>query len=537
VVARFAQCLGQMSSARTRSHRLTIFVLLAIATVLVTSKVARGNFRASDVLPDREIHVAYEIRLDGHHEEARVRTFLPSSDDRQTIVDESTEAGRFREHIETSGRNRTVSWSAPDVPDRATIRRTFTVRSRAVRHDVDGALVPPASYPDSVMEQLRPEAAIQVDSEEIAAVATRIGADRGPTITRLRRIHDRVRELRRRPFKGTTDALTALRLGEASCNGMSRLFVALARHVGIPARLVGGLIMSPGRKRTSHQWVEAWIGGHWVTFDPTNDHFAELPSRFLRLYYGDEVLFSHTADVNFDYAFVVSDTLVPSATARGWFPAINVWALFDRLGLSFALLRTVLMLPIGALVVVLFRNVIGVPTFGTFLPALVAAAAAQTGPFWGVVGVLVVVACVAVVRRAFARLELLHSPMLAILLAAVTTTMLATSLIAERLGIERLTYIALFPIAVLAITAERFYLSLTEKSLAVAAKELIGTLFVMLGCYVVMSSLALQVVVIGFPEILLVVIAADIYLGRWVGMRLSERIRFGRIPPAIARRA
>ena len=63
---------------------------------------------------------------------------------------------------------------------------------------------------------------------------------------RLRRIYDFVSAMPQRPFKGTTDALTALRLGEASCNGKSRLFVALARAAGIPARLVGGLVLETG---------------------------------------------------------------------------------------------------------------------------------------------------------------------------------------------------------------------------------------------------------------------------------------------------
>ena len=48
----------------------------------------------------------------------------------------------------------------------------------------------------------------------------------------------------------------------------------------------------------------------------------------------------------------------------------------------------------------------------------------------------------------------------------------------------------------------------------------------MLACYVVMNSLALQVLVIGFPEVLFLVVAANVYLGRWVGMRLSEYRRF-----------
>ncbi len=92
-----------------------------------------------------------------------------------------------------------------------------------------------------------------------------------------------------------------------------------------------------------------------------------------------------------------------------------------------------------------------------------------------------------------------------------------------------LAHVTFFPIAVLAITAERFYLSLTEQGTTTAIKELGGTLFVMLACYVVMNSLALQVLVIGFPEILLLVVAANVYLGRWVGVRLLEYRRFRRL--------
>ena len=187
------------------------------------------------------------------------------------------------------------------------------------------------------------------------------------------------------------------------------------------------------------------------------------------------------------------------------------------------------MLPIGALVVVLFRNVVGMPTFGTFLPALLAAAAGSTGAGWGVLAVGIAVGAVALARWGIQRLELLHSPTLAILLAAVVFTLISTTFLAERLGVEPLTRVTLFPIAVLAICAERFYLSLTEHGGKAAGKELAGTLFVMLACHVVMNSLALQVLVIGFPEVIFLVIAADIYLGRWVGMRLSEYRRFRKL--------
>ncbi|MEL7219627.1 MAG: transglutaminase family protein, partial [Pseudomonadota bacterium] len=97
--------------------------------------------------------------------------------------------------------------------------------------------------------------------------------------------------------------MTALRLGRASCNGKGRLFVALARTNGIPARLVGGVILNEGSKKTSHQWLEVLIEGRWVPFDPTNGHFATLPENYLRLYTGDHALFRHTRNINFDYLF------------------------------------------------------------------------------------------------------------------------------------------------------------------------------------------------------------------------------------------
>jgi len=397
---------------------------------------------------------------------------------------------------------------------------------RELRFELDRKLAVPLAYPASVSAWLRPEPDIQVDDPQIVSTLEQLGADQGPVVPRLQRIFELTRGLPQRPFKGTTDALTALRLGEASCNGKSRLFVALARAAGIPARLVGGLILESTTKKTSHQWAEAYLGGHWVPFDSTNDHFAQLPERYLALYYGDEALFRHSADINFNYRFEITSTLVPSPKARASFRLFNVWAMFERLGLPFLLLRTLLMLPVGALVVVLFRNVVGLPTFGTFLPALIAAAAAETGPVWGVLAVVLVVLVVSSLRLLLQRLELLHSPTLAILLAGVTLTILATAMAAEQLGLLKLAHITLFPIAVLAITAERFYLAFTEQGPSSAVKELAGTMAVMLACHALMGSLALQILVIGFPEVLLLVVAANIYLGRWVGVRLSEYRRF-----------
>lgn len=513
--------------ARVSSTTWVALALLVGPLALVLYKIFWLDYRLAELLPSTQYRVELAMSLDGHGGAVRVRTFVPVSDAHQTLSEEAAHSGEaLRLSSDSEGMNHIATWTGPSVPDETHIRYSFSALTRSIEYSLDPTLTVPESYPESVATELRPTDKIQVDSPEIRAMLGTLHADRGALVERLRGIYEYTASLTQRPFKGTTDALTALRLGEASCNGKSRLFVALARAAGIPARLVGGLILNAGEKRTSHQWVEAYVGGHWVPFDPTNHHFAFLPARYLVLYRGDEALFSRTADINFDYSFEATTRLVPSPRVRETFKAFNVWDLFTRLGLPLSLLRTVLMLPVGALIVVLFRNVIGVPTFGTFLPALLAAAAGETGPLWGMVSVIVVAMAVVFARMGIQRLRLLHSPTLGILLSVVVIAMLGTSFVADRFGLEQLARTAYFPIAVMAIASERLYLTLVEQGGRPALKQVGGTLLVVLACYTVMNSLAMQVLLCGFPEMLLVVIAANIYLGRWVGVRVSELFRF-----------
>ena len=73
-------------------------------------------------------------------------------------------------------------------------------------------------------------------------------------------------------FAGTTaeDALTA---GGGVCQDHAQIFVAAARHAGIPARYVSGYLMMNDRvdQDASHAWAEAHLDGlGWVGFDVSN---------------------------------------------------------------------------------------------------------------------------------------------------------------------------------------------------------------------------------------------------------------------------
>ena len=512
-------------------HGWLLLFLCLIPLVSVVYKTAFQGRALSDLLPRTRWDLVYELQLDGGGGPVSLQGFLPVDDRRQTLVAEDDSSPGLRFIDEPDGQNRRAHWMGMRVPDDAIVHHRLSVLTSALDVRLSDDLRVPDAHPQSVTPWLRPEERLQVDHPELRERLADIGADRGRLVPRLTAILDHVDALPSLDDGEDTDALTTLQRGDGDAREKARLFVALARAAGLPARMVGGLVLAGFESPSEHRWAEVYVGGSWVPFCPSTGGFAQQPAHWLTLVRGDHDLFTPSAGVGFTPRFTVVSEQVASPRALAASTPLNLWSLFQRLGLPFSLLRTLLILPVGALVVVLFRNVVGMPTFGTFLPALIAGAASATGALWGVVGLLVVVVLVVAVRSAVQRLHLLHSPTLAILLAAVTSALLLTSLAADRVGLHALSYVAMFPIAVLAITAERLYLALEERGFRDAGRELAGTLVVILACYLVMNSLALQALMLQFPELLLLVLAADIYLGRWVGMRLSEYLRFRQLIP------
>lgn len=332
------------------------------------------------------------------------------------------------------------------------------------------------------------------------------------------------------PFKGLTDSLTALRLQQASCNGKSRLFVSLARLNKLPARLVGGLILEPGKKRTSHQWVEVKIDDYWVPFDPTNGHFAELPGNYLALYYGDQALFRHSANINFQYMFNISQYTTTFAEKQISMKAIeegqNTLSLLTKLGLDIRSAGLFLLFPMAALVISFVRNIIGLTTFGTFMPMLVAAALTYTGLWQGLAAFVFILLAALVTDALFDKISLLRVPRLAAVITAIILSMLLLiNLPQVDLG-KSGGMLTVFPVVILAFTADRLHSLLEKESLLQVMYVILATIMVIVVCHIIFSSVVLRGVLETYPEILLIILALQILIGRWHGMRVTEILRF-----------
>lgn len=515
---------------------MIIFVLLAIFAGLVLIKVFLFNYTPATVLPETGYRVTLRMEATGHGGEINIRAMLPPTNAHQEIFDEQVLSGPFNYSQLNSGLNRTGIWNQVNADGHQEISYSFNIISRKVSFLLPEKLPISSLNNSSNQKYLETTDLVQSGDEELVQLLTTLDIDRNSDfIEALTRIFNFVHNnIKTTGFSGKTDALTALRLQEASCNGKSRLMVGLLRTLKIPARLVGGIILNPGTKTVTHQWLEVLIGDEWVTMDPTNNHFAEMPKNYLITSYGDEAFFRRTSNVNFKYSFSIEredfsrDSDYEGLAAHP-LNIMNAWNLFQKAGLSLSLLRIILMIPIGAIVTIIFRNVIGLQTFGTFLPALIASSFRETNLLWGLVTFSMIIVTGAIIRWGVNRLKITHTPKLTILLVFVVFSLLIISASGVLVGNMQLAKATLFPLALMAITIERFSLISEETGTREALKIYGNTVITVIFCYIVITSLALQTFVLAFPETMLLVICGGLYFGNWTGMRLTEVWRFRKI--------
>lgn len=108
-------------------------------------------------------------------------------------------------------------------------------------------------------------------AEEVAEAA---GPDRLAVLHGLTAaIHDRL-SFEVGPTIVTTTARDAFALGRGVCQDLSHVFIAAARHLGIPARYVSGYLKRADEvveQDAGHAWAEASLPElGWVGFDPAN---------------------------------------------------------------------------------------------------------------------------------------------------------------------------------------------------------------------------------------------------------------------------
>jgi hypothetical protein len=191
------------------------------------------------------------------------------------------------------------------------------------------------------------------------------------------------------------------------------------------------------------------------------------------------------------------------------------------------LVKFLLLLPLAALIVCVFRTVIGVPTFGTFTPALLGLAFLDLRALpWGMGIFAAVVLAGWLLRRLLDRFHLLQVPRIAALLTLIVALLIGAILLASHAGVATTRYISLFPLVILTHLVERFWTIESEDGTRASFKTLLYTLGVAVTVSLALSHPAVANWLFRYPETLGLALAALFLIGRYTGYRLTELYRF-----------
>ena len=248
-------------------------------------------------------------------------------------------------------------------------------------------------------------------------------------------------------------------------------------------------------------------------------------------------------------ALLAAVLLVPLATAAARWPGAPTAPFLDGhislRHLSPALQGTVdgiLFVPIGALLVVVFRLTLGIRVLGPFRSVLLALAFLATGIWLGLAFMVLTVSVVVLLRRPIKGFRLPYFGRITVMLSTVVLVMIAGTLAGVWLGSASLRQVAHFPVVVLCLIAEAVAVAMRREGLGSGLWRA-GTTATLAA---IVAAIALiphvRHTLLGYPELVLLEIGLIILISRYGAWRLLKGLNPAPAPkvvpaPAAARAA
>jgi len=300
---------------------------------------------------------------------------------------------------------------------------------------------------------------------------------------------------------------------------------------GIHSKVVRGLRLQGNYTQKSiSSFIQVYVGGNWVLLDP--NELVEIPFPEVVLWPDStrgvlDVYGGKNSRVDFSVASVHKSAgqLAVEAGQQSASALVDfsIYSLPLKEQNTFKLL---LLIPLGALVVVILRNLVGIRTSGTFMPILIALTFMQTTLLLGLMLFLVVVSVGLVMRSYLSHLNLLLVPRIAAVLVFVIIIFAAIGITSHKLGWESGLTITFFPMIILSWTIERMSVLWEEEGPREVLIQGGGSLLTASLAYLVMINPVVEHLTFNYPELLLVLLAIIIMIGSYSGFRLVELGRF-----------
>ena len=496
---------------------LAAALLIAVCAALIAYRVIRLEY---PILPAASVKV-WQLSVEGLigplEKGITFKMGLPTSGGGRTVAEERITSGGLNFNLVREGANQIGIWSGDSGPAGALIGYRATVLVRPMRSlkvkPMELGPYPAGLRPNDLdlVHRLAGRWAGRSVLEKIYEISAAASGNWGENPPEGKELKDWARLTKE--------------------YGSSAALLALLRAAELPARAVQGVILAESVTEIPISWIGVWTGQYWAHVNPETGFAYDRSISFLPLIIGDipPVQISRgdlpriRLTVNQQ---VVSQWRIYFDRIRQAGGLLNRWSLFSLPPEFQATFRILLLVPIGALLVCVLRNMIGFPTFGIFMPVLMALAFRNTGLGYGLAIFCGVILIGYVIRLVLDKLKLLLVPRLSVILTVVIGAFTFLAVAGNKLGIRELMAVGLLPFVILTMMIERFFVIVEEAGVREGVKNAVGSAAVAAITHLIIHIEPLQLTFFVYPELLLLLIAMQILVGRYTGYRLSELIRF-----------
>lgn len=502
-------------SSRAQVYLLAL-VFIASGIGLTLYKHFSLNFPLSPGSLTRVWEVEAKITFWATQHAITVDLALPQSQDAYPIIDETFTASGYGFDIRKVEEQRRAIWTRREANGQQTLYYKLKI-ARQGPSSLPSAALKVAQIPDKLIWT----PAQEVTANTLITQAHALSADPSSFASQLLKL------LNEHESVEGSHSLNDPRHGVSHAN----LALQLLTRAGVGSHIVRGISLANRvHNEAASELLEVYDGRHWQIIDPVTATFG-LPVDFFIWQRGGDSLLEIEGGRGSKIRFSLISNDLPAKNVALMHAQEPNSALVDFNIYSLpvekqAVFKLLLLVPIGALVVVLFRVFIGIRTSGTFMPVLIAMAFMQTTLLTGV-GLLTTLVIVGLwIRSYLSQLDLLMVSRIAAVLIVVVMLMAVLSVVSYKLGLEQMLNMTFFPMVILAWTIERLSITWEEDGPREVAIQGLGSLTVAIVAYLAMTNALIGHLSYNFPELLLAILGIILLLGQYSGYRLNELFRF-----------
>ena len=185
-----------------------------------------------------------------------------------------------------------------------------------------------------------------------------------------------------------------------------------------------------------------------------------------------------------------------------------------------------LLLPVLATVVAFSKNIIGLRSFSMIVVITTSIAFLASNLLIGNILFGVILFASLIARSLFKKLKIMQIPKISLSIFFVSLFVLVSFVLLSTIEFFNIKSISIVPILLFIILSEKIVRLQFDKSFNESLGTILNSLFLGIFGYYIFSIKEVRETILIYPELILLLVPINIAIGRYFGLRLTERIRF-----------